>query len=248
MGRDAKRAKQARRDKRRRQSAPTPTEPVPAFPEKEMLRLGKTWDRAIDLGLMASGQDVKYHFAPDGGVLSVAEGKSGQVLANGERLTPAVAERLRAQMPLLAEVVTFYERNQIDNLGLGGAPQDGLSALPVPRSAGPVPAMDERALRRVQAATEELVAQGLVKEGAGMIVTPSEHGVLMAVGGRNGELYANGRALSATWADRLRAQLPDLASDVDRLQAIRAEWQDGPPRDRSMALEECNDPNCLAPH
>lgn len=172
MGRDAKRAKQARRDQRRRVSAPRSGAPVPAFPEKEMLRLAKAWDRAIDLGLMASGQDVKYHFDPDGGVLSVAEGKSGQVLANGEWLTPAVAERLRAQMPLLAEVVTFYERNQIDGRGLGGAPEDGVSALAVPGPTGPAPAVDERALHRAQAATEDLIAQGLVKEGSGAMVTP----------------------------------------------------------------------------
>ncbi len=34
-------------------------------------------------------------------MLSVAVGRSGQVLANGERLTPSAAERLREEMPLL---------------------------------------------------------------------------------------------------------------------------------------------------
>ncbi|GAB2520736.1 hypothetical protein GCM10026982_54610 [Nocardiopsis aegyptia] len=248
MGRDAKRAKQARRDQRRRASTPRSGSTVPAFPEKEMLRLAKAWDRAITLGLMASGQDVKYHFDPDGGVLPVAEGKSGQVLANGERLTPAVTERLRAQMPLLAEMVTFYERGQISGRGLAGAPEDGVSALGAPRAAAPVPAVDERALQRAQEATSDLIAQGRVSDGAGAMVTPSEHGVLMAVGGRDGELYANGRALTATWADRLRERMPDLAEDVDRLQAIRAEWQDTPPQDRSTALGACHDPNCLGAH
>ncbi|OKI23011.1 hypothetical protein A6A08_18065 [Nocardiopsis sp. TSRI0078] len=213
-----------------------------------MARLAKAWDRAIALGLMDSGQDVKYHFAPDAGVLSVAESKSGQVLANGERLTPAVADRLRAQMPLLAEMVTFYERGQISGRGLVGAPEDGVSALGAPRTAAPVPAVDETALQRVQEATQDLIAQGRVSDGAGAMVTPSEHGVLMAVGGRDGELYANGRALTAAWADRLRERMPDLTEDVDRLQAIRSEWQDTPPQNRSTALSTCHDLNYLGAH
>ncbi|MFH9241690.1 hypothetical protein ACH4KO_09805 [Streptomyces anulatus] len=49
---------------------------------------------------MKSGAETKYPFTPDGKVLPVAVGKSGQVLANGERLTPSVAVRLRMDMPL----------------------------------------------------------------------------------------------------------------------------------------------------
>ncbi|UKZ02701.1 hypothetical protein BOQ63_000780 (plasmid) [Streptomyces viridifaciens] len=56
---------------------------------------------------MDDDAETKYHFAPDGEVLSVAVGKSAQVLANGERLTPSVAERLRRELPLLAHMVTF---------------------------------------------------------------------------------------------------------------------------------------------
>ncbi|WP_372405301.1 hypothetical protein [Streptomyces luteireticuli] len=44
-------------------------------------------------------------------------GKSGQALANGERLTPSVAERLRREMPFLAPMVTFYENNQGSGTG-----------------------------------------------------------------------------------------------------------------------------------
>ncbi|WP_327180819.1 hypothetical protein [Streptomyces sp. NBC_01334] len=45
---------------------------------------------------------------------------------SGERLTPAVAERLRAEMPLLAGMVTFYENNQLAGRCLDGAPEDGV--------------------------------------------------------------------------------------------------------------------------
>ncbi|OLT30540.1 hypothetical protein BJF83_24685 [Nocardiopsis sp. CNR-923] len=246
MAREAKRAKQARRDKRRRTSVPAPQAPV--FPEQEMRRLAQAWDRAASSGLMEQGQDIKYHFAPDGRVLSVATGKNGQVLANGERLTPATADRLRAQMPLLAPMVTFYERNQIAGQGLNGAPEDGVSALPLPEPYREAPTVDEDALARARALTDDLITQGRVAQGAGAMVLPSQHGVLVAVGGRDGELYANGRALTATWADRLRARMPDLARDVDRLQAIGAEWQDTPPQDRSWALGACDDPNCHGVH
>ncbi|WP_066948888.1 hypothetical protein [Streptomyces lushanensis] len=50
-------------------------------------------DRAIDTGLMASGTDVKYHLGPDGTVFPVALGRSGQVLASGERLISADQSR-----------------------------------------------------------------------------------------------------------------------------------------------------------
>ncbi|GAA0417741.1 hypothetical protein [Streptomyces luteireticuli] len=66
---------------------------------------------------MEDGAETKYHFTPDGKVLSVAVGKSWQALANGERLTPSVAERLRREMPLLAPMVTFYENNQGSGTG-----------------------------------------------------------------------------------------------------------------------------------
>ncbi|MFF3982259.1 hypothetical protein [Streptomyces sp. NPDC001828] len=36
-----------------------------------------------------------------GKVLSVAVGKSGQLLANGERLAPSAAKRFRTEMPFL---------------------------------------------------------------------------------------------------------------------------------------------------
>jgi hypothetical protein len=53
----------------------------------------------VDTGLMEDDTETKYHFTPDGTVLSAVVGKSGQVLASGERLTPSVAERLRTEMP-----------------------------------------------------------------------------------------------------------------------------------------------------
>ncbi len=169
----------------------------------------RLWDRAIDTGLMAGGTDVKYHFTPDGKVLSVAVGRSGQVLANGERLTPSVAEQLRQEMPLLAGMVTFYENNQLAGRGLDGAPQDGVMPLLPPTGPDPIPTVDEEALAEAQAATAVLVHQGKVAEPTGAMVIPAQRGgVLFAVGGRNGELYVNGRALTRQWADALRSEVP----------------------------------------
>jgi hypothetical protein len=80
------------------------------------------------------------------------------------------------------------------------------------------------------------------------MVIPSQRGVLVAVGGVDGELYVNGKALTEQWATRLRTDLPDIASDVVKLQARRAEWQDAPPADRSFELGGCTDPNCHGVH
>ncbi|MER6706793.1 hypothetical protein [Streptomyces fumanus] len=199
---------------------------------------------------MASGTDVKYHFTPDGKVLSVAVGRSGQVLANGERLTPSVAERLREQMPLLAGMVTFYENNQLAGRGLDGAPDDGVLPLLPPSGPKAMPTVDEEALTKAQAATAVLVRQGKVAEPVGAMVIPAQRGgVLFAVGARDGELYVNGRPLTRQWADALRAEVPELASDIDRLQAMRAEWLDNPPQDRTLALVGgCTDPNRHTSH
>ncbi|MEU2517125.1 hypothetical protein [Streptomyces syringium] len=185
MGRDAKRAKQARRDKRRRE-ADGRGAGVPPFPEAEIERIWHAWSRAIDSGLMEDGAERKYHFTPDGRVLSVAVGRSGQVLANGERLTPSVAERLRREMPFLAPTVTFYENNQAAGCGLEGAPGDGVIPLPgyVP-GPGPAPSLDTDALEEggeARQATGALVRAGKVAEGVGAIVIPSQRGVLVAEG------------------------------------------------------------------
>ncbi|MFF3787239.1 hypothetical protein [Streptomyces sp. NPDC001933] len=108
-----------------------------------MERVLRAWDRAVDTGLMEGGTETKYHFTPDGEVLSVAVGRSGQVLANGERLTPSVAERLRMEMPLLTGMVTFYENNQLAGRGLGSLDQRpgrgadaSLGGFPPPASGG----------------------------------------------------------------------------------------------------------------
>ncbi|MDG9720459.1 hypothetical protein [Streptomyces sp. DH24] len=63
----------------------------------------------------------------------------------------------------------------------------------------------------------------------------------MAVGGVDGELYAFGQALAEGWAARLREELPELASDVTRLQERRAEGQDAPPADHCFELGGCTD-------
>ncbi|WP_267717277.1 hypothetical protein [Streptomyces sp. CoH17] len=183
-------------------------------------------------------------------MLSVAVGRSGQVLANGERLTPSVAERLREDMPLLAGMVTFYENNQLAGRGLDSAPQDGVTHLLPPADPDPMPTVDEEALAEAQTATAVLVRQGKVAEPVGAMVIPAQRGgVLFAVGGLDGELYVNGQALTQQWADTLRSEVPELASDIDRLQAMRAEWLDTPPQDRTLALAgSCTDPNCHTLH
>lgn len=246
MGRNAKRAKQARRDKRKR--AADGAGEVPPWFEAAMKERWEAWNRAIDAGLMEEGAETKYHSTPDGKVLSVAVGKSSQILANGERLTPSFAEQLRREMPFLAPMVTFYENNQAAGRGLEGGPEDGVTMLEPPGPAEALPPVDEAALARARAATEALVRQGKVAEAVGAMVIPSQRGVLVAVGGVDGELYVNGQALTEQWAGRLRAQLPDLASDVARLQARRAQWQDAPPADRSLELGGCTDANCHGVH
>lgn len=69
MGRDTKRAKQTRRDKRRRA----------AGGGAAMKQPWEAWNRAIAAGLMEEAAETKYHFTPDGKVLSVAVGKSGRI-------------------------------------------------------------------------------------------------------------------------------------------------------------------------
>ncbi|MFG3590726.1 hypothetical protein [Streptomyces sp. NPDC047990] len=223
---------------------------APTFPQAEIERVMRLWDRAVDAGLMAGGTDTKYHLGPDGTVLSVALGRNGQILANGERLTPSAAERLRTQMPLLAGMITFYENNQLAGRGLDGAPEDGVMPLQPSGGPDPMPPLDEEALAEAKAATAVLVRQGKVSEPVGAMVIPAQRGgVLFAVGGRDGELYVNGHALTQQWADRLRTTVPDLSPDLDRLQAMRAEWLDSPPEDRTLALAgACTDPNCHTPH
>ncbi|MFI9275972.1 hypothetical protein ACIGXM_35565 [Kitasatospora sp. NPDC052896] len=164
MARDAKRAKEARRDKRRRTTGGG-MDGIPPFPEAAMRRVLTAWNRAVATGLMDDGAETKYHFAPDGEVLSVAVGKSGQVLGNGERLTPSVAERLRRELPLLAHMVTFYERNQTDGRGLDGAPEDGMMLLDLPAAPDPMPPLDRKALAAAEKATKVLVREGKVSEG-----------------------------------------------------------------------------------
>nr|WP_192964717.1 hypothetical protein [Streptomyces venezuelae] len=111
MGRDAKRAKQARRDKRRRQDF-TP----PPFPEDEMKRLKVEWDAAVAMGLMLDGTEVNYRATAKGDVLSDAVGADGQMLVDGQELTPEWAAELRRTKPLFAGLIDTYDTyEQISN-------------------------------------------------------------------------------------------------------------------------------------
>lgn len=105
MGRDAKRAKQTRRDKRRRQNlTPSP------FPEGEMKRLKVEWDAAVAMGLMLDGTEVNYRATASGDVLSDAVGADGQMLVDGQELTPEWAAELRRAKPLFAGLIDMYEQ------------------------------------------------------------------------------------------------------------------------------------------
>lgn len=205
MGRDAKRAKQARRDKRRRAAGGSGGE-VPPWFEAAMRERWEGWNRAIAAGLMEEGAETKYHFTPDGKVLSVAVGKSGQILANGQRLTPSFAEQLHREMPFLAGMVTFYENNQAAGRGLEGGPEDGVTLLEPPGPPEEMPPVDEAALAKARATTEALVRQGKVSGAVGAMVIPSQRGVMFAVGGVDRELYVNGQVLTEQLAARLCAR------------------------------------------
>ncbi|MBT2401813.1 hypothetical protein [Streptomyces sp. ISL-100] len=95
--------------------------------------------------------------------------------------------------------------------------------LEPPGPPDPLPPVDEAATARAPAATEALVRQGKVSGSVGAMVIPSQRGALVAVGSGAGERYVNGQALTEQWAARLRTELPDAASDVARLQTMRAQ-------------------------
>ncbi|MGW0469551.1 hypothetical protein ACWDX6_30535 [Streptomyces sp. NPDC003027] len=67
--------------------------------------------------------------------------------------------------------------------------------LEPPGPADPLPPVDEVAMARARAATEALVRLGKFAGAVGAMVIPSQRGVLVALGGVDGELYVNGQAL-----------------------------------------------------
>ncbi|MFJ9597983.1 hypothetical protein ACIRS3_35210 [Streptomyces virginiae] len=135
----------------------------------------------------------------------MAVGRSGQLLANGERLTPSFAERLRVEMPFLAQRVTFYENNQAAGRGLDGGPEDEVAILPPPLEREPLPPLDERA----QAATLALVRQGKVTDEVQAMVIPSQRGVLVAVGGVDGSCSRAGPAVRSSGRAAAARTAPD---------------------------------------
>jgi hypothetical protein len=106
MGRDAKRAKQARRDKRKRLEPPQHS--ITVGPS-ELERLAEAWDEAVRAGLMEDGCDVSYHRLSRGRVISTAVGLDGQVLVDGRELTAAWADELRRSKPAFAGLIDIFE-------------------------------------------------------------------------------------------------------------------------------------------
>jgi hypothetical protein len=106
MGRDARRAKQARRDKRKRLEAVGSGDFAPI---SELERLAGAWDEAVRTGLMEDGNDVSYHRLSKGRVISTAIGLDGQVLVDGRELTAAWADELRRSKPAFAGLVDIFE-------------------------------------------------------------------------------------------------------------------------------------------
>lgn len=113
MGRDAKRAKQQRRDRRKRLDPPRSSIEVGSStyrPASELERLQLAWDEAVRTGLMEDGCDVSYHRLPKGGgILSTAIGLDGQVLVDGRELTAEWATELRRRKPAFAGLIDIYE-------------------------------------------------------------------------------------------------------------------------------------------
>ncbi|MFH8760389.1 hypothetical protein [Streptomyces atroolivaceus] len=61
-----------------------------------MERILRGWDRAVGTGLMGSGTGTKYHFTPDGEVLSPAVGRRERVPAAGFCAVPRRPKRRSA--------------------------------------------------------------------------------------------------------------------------------------------------------
>lgn len=137
---------------RRQGGLRSPVAAVPTVSESELRRIDKAWDRAIGNGLMDDGAETTYHCTPDGKLLSTAVGKTGQILVNGEQLTPRLAHQLRREMPFLAQLVTLYEETQAaqSQRRTDEVTTDGFSRLRQPP--GPAP------LLRVVPAAEHLRA------------------------------------------------------------------------------------------
>ncbi|MER7761857.1 hypothetical protein [Streptomyces sp. NPDC097619] len=66
---------------------------------------------------------IRYFWSPDGHLLYVTTARDdGRFVVNHGFLTPEWADRLRRELPRLADLVTLYERNQEAGRGHEGAP------------------------------------------------------------------------------------------------------------------------------
>jgi hypothetical protein len=93
--------------------------------------------------------------------------------------------------------------------------------------------LDQPAYAREVDNLRALHRAGKISEWTSVNVLPSDFGILFVAGGTDGELYLNGEALTASVADQLTVQLPDLASDIACFRQIREHWHDRAPVDRS---------------
>ncbi|MGX1972350.1 hypothetical protein [Streptomyces kronopolitis] len=132
------------------------------------------WERAVDNGLMDEGAETTYHCTPDGKLLSIAVGKTGQILVNGEQLTPRVAHRLRGEMPFLAQLITLYEEAQAAQLQrrTDNVDTHGISLLH--RPSGPDPLLRVVPAAVHLRATQAAEARSSAREGAGAAAIPPQ--------------------------------------------------------------------------
>lgn len=174
----------------------------------------------------------------DGKVLSVAVGKSGQVLGQRRAVPPSFAERLLVEMPFLAGMVTFHENHQAAGRRLEGALEDGVTMLEPPRPPAPPP-VDEAAMPKTCAAIEVLVRQGGLRnsrrDGDPLA---AQRGVLVAVGGLDWSCTRTARNchVSKPRAGRIvgRRQPPVSATAERRAAAACSTWR---PRCGSHAIQ-----------
>ncbi|GLW19921.1 hypothetical protein Stsp01_66640 [Streptomyces sp. NBRC 13847] len=101
---------------RRQNEKRWPAAIAPTVPDSDFRRIGEAWNRAIDIGLVDESAKAQYHCTPDGKLLPFALDKTGQIVVDGEQLTPRVANRLRGEVPLLAQLVSLYRENHAARL------------------------------------------------------------------------------------------------------------------------------------
>lgn len=185
---------------------------VPTFPEGAALRVMKAYDQAVAEGLMAEGEEVRYHLVGEQ-VLGVALSVSGDVLANGRVLTEEWALELCRRLPTLVSVVSFYADNQAEGRGLDGGPEDGVSMLGNPE-APPVLLHEVHSEAEAHQMTRKLSGPPQPRSPDWREDVLGKD-VLTLRPGPNGLVLLEEHKLTEEMCAALRAERPDQAGDFD---------------------------------